>query len=109
MPIHSVEFNKFERFKDFRQTTDRPVTTQAQGISFFLGSPMGKRIREHAEPCADKAAVSCFDDALYCVIRVPQCPDIKNWVLPHASMNADTRQRPDANGSNCRASTTGTP
>jgi hypothetical protein len=68
MLIHSVEFNVFERFKDFRPTTDGPVTTQAQGISFFLGSPMGKRIREHAEPYADKAGVSCFDDALYCVI-----------------------------------------
>jgi hypothetical protein len=109
MLIHSVEFNVFERFKDFRPTTDGPVTTQAQGISFFLGNPMGKRIREHAEPYADKAGVSFFDDALYCVIRMPQCPDIKNWVVPHASMNADTRQRPDADGSNCRASTTGTP
>src|SRR6516225_1420977 len=53
-----MEFNVFEHFKDFKPTTEGPVTPEAQGTSFFLGGPMGKRIREHAEPYADKAGVS---------------------------------------------------
>ena len=53
-----MEFNVFEHFKDYKRTTDGPVTPEAQGTSFFLGGPMGKRIREHAEPYADKAGVS---------------------------------------------------
>src|SRR5262244_4038486 len=53
-----MEFNVFEHFKDFKRTTDGPVTPEAQGTSFFLGGPMGKRIREHAEPYAEKAGVS---------------------------------------------------
>ena len=53
-----MEFNVIEHFKDYKRTTDGPVTPEAQGTSFFLGGPMGKRIREHAEPYADKAGVS---------------------------------------------------
>src|SRR5262249_61725537 len=53
-----MEFNVFEHFKDYKRTTDAPVTPEAQGPSLFLGGPMGKRIREHAEPYADKAGVS---------------------------------------------------
>ena len=54
-----MEFNVFEYFKDYwPATTDGPITPEAQGTSFFLGGPMGKRIREQAEPYADKAGVS---------------------------------------------------
>src|SRR5215472_1847761 len=54
-----MEFNVFEYFKDYKPaTTDGPITPEAQGTSFFLGGPMGKRIREQAEPYADKAGVS---------------------------------------------------
>ena len=53
-----MEFNVFEYFKDYKPITDGPVTPEAQGTSFFLGGPMGKRIREHAGPYADKAGVS---------------------------------------------------
>jgi len=60
MLIHSMEFNVFEHFKDFRPTTGGPVTPEAQATSFFLGGPMGRRIREHAEPYARKAGVSMF-------------------------------------------------
>src|SRR5215831_15963468 len=53
-----MEFNVFEHFKDYKRTTDGPITHQAQGTSFFLGGPMGRRIREQAEPYADQAGVS---------------------------------------------------
>ena len=54
-----MEFNVFEYFKDYKPpTTDGPVTSEAQGTSFFLGGPMGKRIREHVEPYADKSGMS---------------------------------------------------
>ncbi|MBV9250897.1 MAG: amidohydrolase [Acetobacteraceae bacterium] len=53
-----MEFNVFEHFKDFKRTTNGPMTADEQGTSFFLGGPMGKRIREKAEPYADKAGVS---------------------------------------------------
>ena len=54
-----MEFNVFEYFKDYKPpTTDGPVTPEAQGTSFFLGGPMGKRIREHVEPYADKSGTS---------------------------------------------------
>src|ERR1700745_906074 len=53
-----MEFNVFEHFKDYKGTTDGPVTPEAQGTSFFLGGPMGKRIREHVEPYADKSGRS---------------------------------------------------
>ena len=41
-----IEFNVFEYFKDYKRSTEGPVTPEAQGTSFFLGGPMGKRIRE---------------------------------------------------------------
>src|SRR5579859_7032404 len=54
----NMEFNVFEYFKDYKRTTNGPMTPQEQGSSFFLAGPMGERIRHHAEPYADKAGVS---------------------------------------------------
>src|SRR4051812_36011978 len=53
-----MEFNVFEYFKDYKRTSNGPMTPEEQGTSFFLGGHMGKRIRELAEPYADKAGVS---------------------------------------------------
>lgn len=53
-----MEFNVFEHFKDYKRTADGPMTPDEQGTKFFLAGPMGKRIRDQAEPYADKAGVS---------------------------------------------------
>ena len=56
-----MEFNVFEYFKDYKRTSNGPMTPEAQGTSYFLGGPMGSRIRQHAEPYADKAGVARRD------------------------------------------------
>ena len=56
-----MEFNVFEYFKDYKRTSNGPMTPEAQGTSYFLGGPMGSRIRHHAEPYADKAGVARRD------------------------------------------------
>jgi hypothetical protein len=56
-----MEFNVFEYFKDYKRTSNGPMTPEAQGTSYFLGGPMGSRIRHYAEPYADKAGVARRD------------------------------------------------
>jgi hypothetical protein len=37
-----MEFNVFEFFKDYKRTSNGPMTPEAQGTSYFLGGPMGR-------------------------------------------------------------------
>ena len=47
-----MEFNVFEYFKDYKRTTNGPMTPEEQGTSLFLAGNMGERIREFADVAA---------------------------------------------------------
>src|SRR5215813_5975091 len=53
-----MEFNVFEYFKDYKRTTNGPMTPEEQGTSFFLAGNMGKQIGEHVDTYAAKAGMS---------------------------------------------------
>jgi len=53
-----MEFNVFEYFKDYKRTSNGPMTAHEQGTSLFLGGNMGKRIGEHVDACAANARLS---------------------------------------------------
>ncbi len=53
-----MEFNVFEYFKDYKRTTNGPMTPEEQGTSLFLAGNMGERIREFADVYAAKNRLS---------------------------------------------------
>jgi hypothetical protein len=53
-----MEFNVFEYFKDYKRTSNGPMTPEEQGTSLFLAGHMGQRIREHVDAAAIKAGLS---------------------------------------------------
>jgi hypothetical protein len=53
-----MEFNVFEYFKDYRRTTNGPMTPEEQGTSLFLAGHMGERIRQRADVYAAKNRLS---------------------------------------------------
>ena len=53
-----MEFNVFEYFKDYKRTSNGPMTPEEQGTSLFLAGNMGERIREHADVYAAQARLS---------------------------------------------------
>src|SRR5213595_2342017 len=53
-----MEFNVFEYFKDYKRTTNGPLTPEEQGTSFFLAGHMGERVSERVDAYAARARVS---------------------------------------------------
>ncbi len=53
-----MEFNVFEYFKDYKRTSNGPMTPEEQGTSLFLAGPMGGRIGEHVDAYASKVGLS---------------------------------------------------
>ena len=53
-----MELNVFEYFKDYKRTTNGPMTPEEQGTSLFLAGNMGQQIREYADVYATKNRLS---------------------------------------------------
>src|SRR2546430_12296737 len=53
-----MEFNVFEYCKDYKRTTNGPLTPEEQGTSLFLAGHMGPEISQHVDGHAAKARMS---------------------------------------------------